>query len=197
MSELPNQTCHNCGQPFRAQLYKLAAGEGRFCSRACHYASRTRPVGDRFWSHVEKTDGCWIWKGHIHSKTGYGTFGLGSGSAKRTETAHNVAWILAFGNIPTGLHVCHNCPGGDNRACVRPDHLFLGTPGENNADRDRKGRTARGERNSHAKLTETDVLAIRARWDPGKRNQAAIARDYGVTKVCVQAIVTRHTWKHI
>ncbi len=95
-------------------------------------------VADKFWSKVEKTDGCWNWKSGCDSD-GYGRFGRPTGLCK----SHRIAWTLSYGIIPPGLCVLHKC---DNRACCRPDHLFLGTNADNTTDRTRKGRSASGDR---------------------------------------------------
>lgn len=89
---------------------------------------------ERFWSKVQKTETCWLYGGR---KRRYGVFRVGNG---QTHRAHRLSWTLANGPIPPELMVCHNCPGGDNPGCVRPDHLFLGTAEDNAKDRDRKGR---------------------------------------------------------
>lgn len=83
--------------------------------------------------------GCHIWCGASNSG-GYGSFSLDG----RTETAHRVAWRLYRGPIPTGLDVTHNCPGGDDRACVNDEHLCPGTRAQNNRDIARKNRGSKG-----------------------------------------------------
>ncbi len=98
--------------------------------------------GVRFWQKVQKTNGCWFWLGAKNSD-GYGMFNLGNGGV----SAHRIAYALCVGYIPPGVSVLHSC---DNRACVRPDHLFLGTQLDNVTDMLKKGRgnKASGDRNA-------------------------------------------------
>lgn len=96
-------------------------------------------IGERFWAKVQKTATCWLWTATRNPK-GYGLFKI----AGTCRPAPRVAWELLHGPIPDGFYVCHTC---DNPPCVKPAHLFLGTPTDNARDRVAKGhhRTPRGD----------------------------------------------------
>jgi hypothetical protein len=152
---------------------------------------RGRDFVERFWSKVSKGVGCWSWTGGIDS-SGYGVIVVRSIRPRTcSERAHRVAWMLFFGD-PGSLCVLHRC---DNRVCVRPDHLFIGTRHDNNTDRERKGRSAShvGELNESARLTESDVRSIRA----SRESIACLMARYGVCKSMIGHIRSRRNWKHI
>ena len=115
---------------------------------------------------------------------------LVNGSA---QAAHRVSWELHFGAITEGLCVLHRC---DNAGCVRPDHLFLGTPADNVADMMAKNRVQRGERNGLAKLTEQKVGRMRELRHDGV-GVREIARRFGVCCATVSFAVRRLNWKHV
>lgn len=109
---------------------------------------------DRFLAKVDKRSsphGCWIWTAS-KNEHGYGKFGFRTGIIK----APRMSWAVFVGVIPSGIHVLHNCPGGDNPSCVNPDHLWLGTIADNAADKVSKGRQARGD--THKSRTRPDTI---------------------------------------
>jgi hypothetical protein len=140
----------------------------------------------RFFKYVQTTDSCWLWIG-AKDKFGYGTFYAGA-PQKRSIPAHKYSWILHKGPIPNDLFVCHNCPTGDNPACVSPDHLFLGTCGDNVRDAVQKGRMGR--------LVESQVIAIRQLYRDG-RTQDSLAEEFSVCQEHISDIVRGKCWKHL
>ncbi|RYE79646.1 MAG: hypothetical protein EOO74_03395, partial [Myxococcales bacterium] len=145
---------------------------------------------ERFWSKVQKGDGCWEWQGW-RNDNGYGLL-MSQGKAVR---AHRLAWVFENGPIPDGLFVCHHC---DNPPCVRLDHLFLGTNTDNMVDMVRKGRArpVRGEHNSQSKLTEAQVLEIFERVVLGESTRS-IAQSLGVHQGTIDAALSGKTWAQI
>lgn len=138
--------------------------------------------------------GCWEWTGvklpvSKSGRGGYGTIGLGPGTRDKGYV-HRVSYELHKGKIPAGMFVLHRC---DNRPCVNPDHLFLGTAKDNALDASSKGRMAAGESNATAKLTASDVDAIRKRLAKGE-TQSSIASDFGVSQSQISNINRRRAW---
>lgn len=131
---------------------------------------------------------CWEWM------RGRNQFGYGQKWRNgRTNYAHRVTWEAFFGAIPEGMYVLHAC---DNRPCCNPGHLFLGTYADNNADKAAKGRAPLGEALPVSKLTETDVLEIRA-WRASGETLKALASVYGVTPEAIGHVVRRRAWRHV
>ena len=159
-------------------------------------AKKPIPLADRFWAKVDKTGECWLWRGALQGGR-VGPYGLIWGGPERGKYvyAHRVAYELQHGPIPPGMDVCHDCPGGDNRLCMRGSHLFLGTHEDNFIDMRAKGRHSRGETHWRARLTEVDVRRIRER--SREETRTAIAESYGVSVSLVSLIVLRKVWAHV
>lgn len=153
------------------------------------------PIGDRFWPKVDKSDelgGCWIWRGDRDSRN-YGRIRDFRKGHERSIGAHRVAYQLTHGQIPDRLVVCHRC---DNPPCVNPAHLFLGTMKDNQSDMARKGRSARGERQGGAKLSEQDIPRIRELYAAGS-TQREVAQAFGVSQGTISLIVKGAVWGHV
>lgn len=153
----------------------------------------------RFWKYVRKAedvDGCWEWTGYTQPVTnhpelrGYGQMRVDD----RTVLTHVFSWERHIGPVPDGLCVLHRC---DNRPCVRPDHLFLGTKKDNIQDALGKDRIPWGDRASWSKLTMEQVLEIRERARRGGESYCALARAYGVNDTTIRHIVHRKNWKQV
>jgi len=112
-------------------------------------------------------------------------------------SAHRVAWELSHGALPPHLFVCHDCPGGDNLLCVRPDHMFLGDHQANAQDASAKGMMHQGENHWRTSLTNGRVLAIRACYAAGGLTYAELAAEFSLSVGCVYKIVRRIRWHHI
>jgi hypothetical protein len=140
---------------------------------------------DRFWQRVDKTGDCWLWTGPPES-SGYGQMKTPYG----VDRTHRIAYKLAVGPIPDGLFVLHGC---DNRLCVNPVHLRLGTPADNARDMVERGRSSIGERHGHAKLTAEQVRAIRE----SNLSSPKVARIYGVDAGTVRKLRRRERWPHV
>ena len=131
------------------------------------WRKRPRPLLERFMSHVQKTETCWLWTGK-KSKQGYGDlacFGTGM-------IASRLSYELLVGRIPRYIQVNHTC---NNPPCVNPDHLYLGTQKENVHDAIRSGRWVPGAKVGHFVSDETrrkiSESHIGRRWhvENGKR----------------------------
>lgn len=146
---------------------------------------------DRFWEKVERLGPfqCWNWTSWM-DRDGYGLLTVGStvDNTYRMKRAHRISWEIHYGPIERKDCVLHSC---DNRACVNPAHLFLGTRADNAHDMDAKGR-----RVVASKITPDQVREVRRRAASGE-SQQVIARAFGITQANVSCIHRRVSWKHL
>ena len=179
--------CRDCFNKARQHL--------RFLSRGKSPLSRQ----ERFEQYVEPIPwtGCWIWTGSLYTSLGKHACGQFNWDATvqnhKNEPSHRSAWKIYRGEIPEGLYVCHVC---DNRLCVNPYHLFLGTHQDNMDDMMKKGRHPvinRGSKHAQSKLREEDVLYIRA----SQERSGELAKRFGVTQTNINFVRRRISWKHL
>jgi hypothetical protein len=133
-------------------------------------------------------DGCWEWQRSL-APNGYGRFGVG-GRKDGMGYAHRVSWSLFRGEIPKGLCVLHRC---DNRKCVNPKHLFVGTLGDNNRDCVAKGRNSRGSDRPNAKLDLNKAHQIRKKYRTVSIDK--LADEYGVSRNAIFQVASGRTWR--
>ena len=147
-----------------------------------------RTIQERFWQKVDKSADCWEWSAS-RNRFGYGKFGVGN----KIKKAHRVAYELEIGSIPKGMCVLHKC---DNRACVNPDHLWIGTQGDNIRDMWAKGRAnMNGIRNPRAKLCELDVWLIKELLKT--QTQQSIANWFSVARSTIGSIKYGTNWVYL
>lgn len=211
--------CETCGKIF----LKPPASPARFCSRACSFAFKTKGIAERFWPNVDRSGDCWLWTSPNTDRRGYGRIYYSPG---KSVPATHVAWEIASGQpFPNGFQALHTC---DIPACVQNDeagtyvvrgivrlrfgHIWAGTHEDNMADRNDKGRQARGdrqafrlhpessprgERNRGAILTEMAVAEIRRLMDNALSDPQTLSARFGVTTTTIASIAQRKSWRHL
>jgi hypothetical protein len=169
--------------------------QGDGCEKERRNRSRFCPVECYFWSRFDRSagpDACWPWTGAVSSRTGYGMVDAKTAGGNRTS-AHRRAYRLAYGIDPGDMQVMHRC---DVRHCGNPRHLTLGTAADNWLDAVLKGRqtvVCPGERNRSAKLTASEVQAIRRSAAPMRD----LVRRHGVNYTTVMRIIRGELWRHV
>lgn len=145
------------------------------------HATRTKPI-----QYEVTTSGCWSCISHKKDKDGY----VRLRRSKKDVYLHRLVYEQEVGKIPEGLVILHSC---DNPSCINPDHLSVGTIAENQLDKVKKNRQAKGSQNGNSKLTEEQVLEIRADNRPVKE----IAEDYKVSTVTIYGIKNKQYWRNV
>ena len=195
------KNCIDCNKP----IIGLKTDKCNGCSHKGIKQNRIKTTEQCFWEKIDKNGPiveyvgtpCWIW---IGAKTGDG---YGAIKEKRKQIpAHKYSYQLHYGdNIPENIFVCHKC---DNKSCVNPDHLFLGTHSQNMLDMYAKGRCPinnlydyhfNGEKHHMAKLTEQQVREIKQLYQTGMR-QSMIADKFNTPRKTINNIVHGRTRKN-
>lgn len=188
-------TCPVCQKQF-----SLYDSRKKYCSKSCYYKTKTKRKDipyqfELMKKHMEKRtekkdNGCWEWIGHI-LKGGYGQTHF----CGKMMRAHRASWLIHNGEIPKEMIVCHSC---DNKKCINPSHLFIGTHLDNNKDMMKKGRNKQLKEEHHnlAKLTDDKVKNIKQMIQDGEKIKN-IAIIFGVTGKTIYTIRSHLNWKHI
>lgn len=186
--------CPFCKNPFKKRT------RSKWCSIKCHLLDR-----------IQKKEDCWEWMGSL-TKVGYGKIQV----KNKNYTTHRLSYEIFKGQIPDGNMICHSC---DNKKCINPEHLWVGSAKDNMHDMIQKGRKVaktgwkhteetkqkfklrphsdrRGEKHHLSKLTSEDVLNIRKMIESGEKI-IDIARKYNVDQSAISNIKRKRNWSHI
>lgn len=188
------RVCRTCGDTFLAKASAVKRGGGLYC-KACHGPPPPRPLSLTIEERLAKwsaysAEGHRLWHGW-HNQAGYGMIRIG-GRSGYNDSAHRVAWELVNGPIPEGLHCLHHC---DIPACIEVTHLHIGTDADNAEDRMAHGIVLRGAANPQAKLTDAEVIAIRAPHATVSNTDLGLR--FGVSSKAIRLIMNGTNWKHL
>lgn len=184
-----------------------------YCKNEYHKntASKQCSLKCRLMIRIEKKGECWEWNRYVGER-GYALLSYQG----KMHNAHRLSYQIFKGNIPENLFVCHTC---DNRKCINPDHLWLGTRRENIQDASKKGRLPggpghkpspdviekllksrkpfpNGEQHPTSKLKKEDIIHIRKLLDEGIK-QTDIAKKFNVCSGVISQIKHKRTWSHV
>jgi hypothetical protein len=182
--------CKICKNKFFIWICRVRLGRGKFCSSKCYYESRRdkRDLNIIFEDKIDKTDGCWLWKGGKVS-SGYGRFKYFGESF----SAHRLSWVLFRGSIPNGKFILHKC---NNPICVNPDHLYIGDQFQNMQDRKINHKYFSGESHFNAKFTNKEVMSIRNLYAEGM-GSCKIGKMYQVNRSTILRIAKERTYQNV
>lgn len=151
---------------------------------------------NRFWGYVTKgsQDECWIWSGPLNG-SGYAFLFVRFAGRKWTQwLAHRLSFAIANGSVPEGAQVNHKC---DNKLCVSPSHLWLGSQKDNMMDALSKNHRAFGSLNGNSKLNDEKVRAMRSIYAKGGITLKQVGAQFGITAASACSIVNRQTWRRV
>lgn len=180
----------------KIKIYNLHTRSGRYRARKAgldvpKLKSGSKPVSfeERLENIEKEFKGCWIWKG-IKNNDGYGIYSENG----KTKYIHRTIWEKHNQKSAKGLIIRHVC---DKPACCSPYHLISGTHQDNQMDKVKRNRQAKGSKNGSSKLTETQVKEIKNEYGKGKKTYQDLAEQYLVCKSSIEKIIRRINWKSV
>lgn len=183
--------CRRCGAVYPWKFKFFGRSHGRLGTICIACVGRKQSEAEAFWAKVARRgdDDCWEWMACRNPVSGYGQFGRHISGGGGGIGAHRMSWILTHGEIPGGLQVLHRC---DNRPCVNPAHLFLGTQEANVHDAIRKGRMHYGERTALTKFPAKVIAELRRRVATGEERRI-VAAELGISPGHANAVLNGRT----
>lgn len=166
-----------------ARYFDNVCGNSR-CINPEHHAPRT--LETRMKNYIVSESGCWEWQGNVFTETGYGSITIDG----KSQATHRVSYQLHIGEIPRGLMVLHKC---NNRICVNPDHLYVGTHNNNMKDM-ANANSVKGEKNGNSVLTKNDVIEIKKLIKSRMITYQQIADKFEIGRQTVKDIASGRTW---
>lgn len=185
--------CEKCGKEFKWKRpsHQIKA---KLCSNKCKpkYYNDKESLEYKiklYNERVVKKEGCWDWLGIIDTNQGYAKVQF----KRENISAHRLSWIIHYGDIPKDKQINHHC---DNRKCTNPEHLYLGTQKQNEEDKLKRNRQAKGSINGSAKLNEYQVKEIKELLREGK-SQYFLSEKYNISYPTINNIKNEKSWRHV
>lgn len=190
-------TLESCGRPQKAKglcqkHYQRLWAYGRTGQIRFTGGTLEERLAERYT--IDSTTGCWEWTGHI-DQHGYGRIDSTdqcNGKSRSYAMAHRISYELHVGGIPEGQFACHRC---DNRKCISPAHIFLGTHADNQFDKVAKRRHTRAEQVETAKLTMAMATSIRIMFARGSHVISQLAAIYGLDEKSIWSLLKGQSWQ--
>jgi len=180
--------CDNCGKKFYKYDYRIKQASKHFCSTECSNAYRRGRTHSRKFAidFVIDENGCFICTSHKPGKRGY--------PRMHNKYVFHHVYEEMFGERPEGKVIRHLC---DNKLCINPEHLRIGTQKENVRDAIRNGKFVIGSKRSQAKLDELKVAAIKTLMKYTDMTDRELGHCFNVSTSAITLIRSGVNWKHV